>query len=908
MGSYTTYCALCGVAPFQTMYSSDDPVKWADYNAGNQSAFKYHPRPWNNRHIEQVQVLRPSNGCPSDYGYADWGGPWKCKGGDSSDLHEWGGIGFHSSCILVLVSRVWLKGPSWIQSETTNPFTYPTMKEFVRWLHDQWDEYKGRIEGTDYGIAAPRMNQDWDLFTGEEWLLANPILLPPIYVVGGASSTGEESATLSNGDFEPTETEYFLRVQQDLLASYRLHCQGFYLRSGIPSSSNSLQPISYSPLNQPHYFKCNTISVAPFSKTPDDILFLIILYLDPTTVSRLEQSHPRFANLLRGPIGSSIWRCFCIADELVSVYPDGVLRSLHTPEMPMSCDWRRFWIDASMSENVKNLKRIMGMADVLMERFSQSSYAKDRFNRDESHDEEFDVSVGDDGGNDDGDNGQSGENYANTLTELLNDACFHDEEILVDAYVAEIASIEDHETRKDLLTNYLRQITDGSWKDRFKRFAQNHSEAFAEFTPDTVYSLAATVKSIEMLQFFLKEYANGGNLGEAMKHSTPEFAYKIWSLADAAPIDISLALSGSACLDPTLLELMLDKLPDKMTPELKEIIMRAMGHVCLNAQLLSLVIFLNRFPSWINEPCNDENTTLLSAAVSMKAYDIVHLLCKSGAKLIRNAKTMESILYEALVFNSNIKMTKILISYGANINDLWAEGAERPTWPSRQGAVNSGSTLLHLAVVQKNLLALYFLVKEQGMSINVPDSQGNTALHLAAGILVDTYDGDRDGYEYPGVEYDLCILSSYLTDLMKSERIVPKSVVTKFLVNYLLEGGYEWVNGNVDTTFNLKVGYAGPSDFTVLFRYAPGHVWWDLKGENIWKELQPDMVGTLCSSGYRIPPHPVHIIQMLIELGSNMTAVNKNGQTALDIAIAGGGCKMNVKALEVAMKELKVSA
>ncbi|KAJ3287958.1 hypothetical protein HDU79_005182, partial [Rhizoclosmatium sp. JEL0117] len=126
--------------------------------------------------------------------------------------------------------------------------------------------------------------------------------------------------------------------------------------------------------------------------------------------------------------------------------------------MPMSCDWRRFWIDASMSENVKNLKRIMGMADVLLERFSQSSYAKDRFNTDESHDEEFDVSVGDDGGNDNGDNGQSD---ANTLTELLNDACFHDEEILVDAYVAEIASIEDHETRKDLLTNYLRQITDG---------------------------------------------------------------------------------------------------------------------------------------------------------------------------------------------------------------------------------------------------------------------------------------------------------------------------------------------------------------------------------------------------------------------------------------------------------------
>ncbi|KAJ3284275.1 hypothetical protein HDU79_008365 [Rhizoclosmatium sp. JEL0117] len=572
--------------------------------------------------------------------------------------------------------------------------------------------------------------------------------------------------------------------------------------------------------------------------------------------------------------------------------------------MPMSCDWRRFWIDSAVSENVKNLKRIMGMADVLLERFS-----KERVNRDESNDEEFDVSASDDGGDDNGVNGQNGENYVTVLTDLLNDACFHNDEILVDVYVAKIAAIEDLETRKDLLAGYLKQITVGNWTDRFKRFTQNHSEAFAEFTPDAVYGLAATIQSFDMLQFFLKKYENQGNLGEAMKHSTPEFASKIWSLVDAAPIDISLALSGSACFDPNLLERMLDKLPDKMTPELKEIIMKAMGRVCLNAQPRSLAIFLNRFPSWINEPCDHENTTLLGAAVSMKAYDIVHLLCKSGAKLIRNAKTVESILYEALVFNSNIKMTKILISYGANINDLWPEGAKRPTWLSRQGIVNSGSTLLHMAVVQKNLLALYFLAKEQGMFINVPDSQGNTALHLAAGIIIDSHDVDRQGYEYPGAEYDLCILSSYLAVLMKTERIAPISDVTKFLVNYLLEFGYEWANGNVDTIFRLKVGYAGPSDFTVLFRYAPGHVWWDLKSDNIWKELQPDMVGTLCRHGYWIPPHPVQISQLLIALGADLTAVNKNGQTPLDIAINGGeGCKMNAKVLEAAMKELKESA
>ncbi|KAJ3082009.1 Chitin synthase, class 1, partial [Rhizoclosmatium hyalinum] len=740
----------------------DDPAKKADYDEGDEGdnvALENHPRPWNDKHIGQVQLLRPSNGRPSDYGRAGWGKPWDCENGDSSDPFEWGGTGFHSSCLLVLVSRVWLKGPSWIQSETqtTNPSVYQTMKAFARWLFDRWDQYGSRIERTFYGIAAPRMKQDWDLFTGEEWLLANPILLPPIYVAGVASCSNEMSVIHSNGGFEPSKTEYFLRLQRNLLASYRLQCQGFYTRSGSQKAPRSLQPISYSPLNQPRYFKCNTISVAPFSKTPDDILLLIIQYLNPSSVSMLEQSHPRFANILRDPpLGSSIWRRFCIAEELVAIYPDGVLRSLHTAEMPMSCDWRRFWIDAATSEN---------------------------------------------------------------------------------------------------------------------------------------------------------KYENQGNLGWAMQVSTPEFASKIWGLVDAAPIDISLALSGSACFDPDLLELMLDKLPDKMTPELKETILNAMGRVCINYKLPSLAIFLNRFPSWINEPWNNENTILLNTAVGMKAYDIVHLLCKSGAKLMRNAKTMESILYEALVFKSNIKMTQILISYGANINDIWQEGAKRPTQPSRKGTVNSGSTLLHLAMVQKNLLAAYFLVKEQGMSINVPDSQGNTALHLAASFLIDSYDVDWNGYDYPGDEYDLCILSSYLADLMKTERIVPKSVVTKFLINYLLEGGYEWANGNVDTILRLKAGHTGPSDFTVLFCYSPGHIWRDLRSYNIWKELKPEMVATICPNAYMIPLLPIHIIQMLIELGADVTAVNKNGQTPFDIAVAGGeGCKMNVKVLEVAMKELKVSA
>ncbi|KAJ3054519.1 hypothetical protein HDU99_007758, partial [Rhizoclosmatium hyalinum] len=138
------------------------------------------------------------------------------------------------------------------------------------------------------------------------------------------------------------------------------------------------------------------------------------------------------------------------------------------------------------------------MADVLLENFLQSP---ELVNNDESYEEDFEVSDEEDA---ESNHDQSEDQSYKDLMKLLNDACLHNEEIPVNAYVAEIASIADQKTRKDLLTSYLKQIAEGRWMDRFKQFAQNHPEAFAEFTPDTVYSLAATVKSIEMLQFFLK--------------------------------------------------------------------------------------------------------------------------------------------------------------------------------------------------------------------------------------------------------------------------------------------------------------------------------------------------------------------------------------------------------------------
>ncbi|KAJ3060908.1 hypothetical protein HDU99_005736, partial [Rhizoclosmatium hyalinum] len=493
------------------------------------------------------------------------------------------------------------------------------MKAFVQWLYSKWDECRGKIRGVDYGVAEPRMNQDWDLFTDEEWLLANPILLPTVYTVGDVPHIAHKPT--NNRAFDPSETEYFLRVQHELLTSFRLHCQGFYLRTGVVTSSNSLQAISSSPLNQPHYFKCNTIVNTPFSKIPDDILIIIFIYLDPTSISHIEQTHPRFANLLRGPLGSSIWRRFCLTEELVSKYPDGMVRSLHTPEFPLSCDWRRFYLDAAESENVMNLKRIMGMADTLIKQFSETFSATQGLDNEEAssddkienHDSqkldgEEDLSL-------DSDGYQFGQNPYKVLLELLNDACHHNDEILVDAYVSEIIAIENETKRKELLASYLKQVTEGRMKKRFKRLAKNHPEALAEFTPESFHNLAATVGSYSMLKFYLKEFSNQGNLGEAMKLSKPEFARKIWELESAAPIDISLALSGPAIFDSDLLEQMLKKLPDEISPDLKRIILQAMGRLCLSDKFPCMIPFLTRFSHWIDEPCDDGNMTLLGAAV-----------------------------------------------------------------------------------------------------------------------------------------------------------------------------------------------------------------------------------------------------------------------------------------------------
>ncbi|KAJ3079295.1 hypothetical protein HDU99_000068, partial [Rhizoclosmatium hyalinum] len=52
------------------------------------------------------------------------------------------------------------------------------------------------------------------------------------------------------------------------------------------------------------------------------------------------------------------------------------------------------------------------------------------------------------------------------LRELLEDACFHDDEVLVDAYVDEIVAMEDKTARNKFLNHYLKQITKSQRKDR----------------------------------------------------------------------------------------------------------------------------------------------------------------------------------------------------------------------------------------------------------------------------------------------------------------------------------------------------------------------------------------------------------------------------------------------------------
>ncbi|ORY30522.1 hypothetical protein BCR33DRAFT_567357 [Rhizoclosmatium globosum] len=60
MGGYTTYCALCGVTPLPNdtyHYSSEDPAIQAEYEEGGEREILYFPRSWDDKHIEQVQLL-----------------------------------------------------------------------------------------------------------------------------------------------------------------------------------------------------------------------------------------------------------------------------------------------------------------------------------------------------------------------------------------------------------------------------------------------------------------------------------------------------------------------------------------------------------------------------------------------------------------------------------------------------------------------------------------------------------------------------------------------------------------------------------------------------------------------------------------------------------------------------------
>ncbi|KAJ3023697.1 UNVERIFIED_CONTAM: hypothetical protein HDU68_008500 [Siphonaria sp. JEL0065] len=68
-------------------------------------------------------------------------------------------------------------------------------------------------------------------------------------------------------------------------------------------------------------------------------------------------------------------------EGLVSLYPDGVWRTLHSHRAPVDCDWRRFYVDSMKvmgAGNRSNLVRILGMAHQLLEVYQESEGFQER--------------------------------------------------------------------------------------------------------------------------------------------------------------------------------------------------------------------------------------------------------------------------------------------------------------------------------------------------------------------------------------------------------------------------------------------------------------------------------------------------------------------------------------------------
>ncbi|KAJ3100577.1 hypothetical protein HK100_004688 [Physocladia obscura] len=888
---YTTYCFLCGVTPLKgdTRNYRDD----GDPNCGKERV----ARRWDDWFIDTVQVLKERDGKATLFGQADWGGVWHCKGGDDGN-YNWTGVGLHSACFLILVSRVWAEYPKCNDGQFNK-----IMKVLAEWLFEHWDQmtFRGKIGGLDYGITTPRMNQDWDLVTGEEWLLCNPILLPPLQVMNVQERTNF-----------PAGLAYFDHVQMTLLTSMVSVCQPFYRRAGALKNPMHLDPFT-SPTTPYFLHSKRSIDWSPFIFTPDDIILVIFSYLDSRSLARLEQVHPRFANLIHSQPANFLWRQFCIQENLLVLYPDGITRTLHTTYIPKNllCNWRQFYVDCQKSPHVRNLKRIQSMVDRL---FSICMTDVDRglrnLNENESDSEsaEFDETESE----------KPESDKEELWKEWLNDAFKSKDRCLADLYVHDVHSLDDASEIKAQMLKLIVELTcENGWDDILDTF--HHMGLLDGHDPERLYMIASSHGQSETLHALLNIFKFQGDLGKSLSlaffGNHIHLAREILSL-DQIPIDPSFAFDSVMNLkhmyssekninlfESELFETVLQRMkerergkrhpfnpkafaesgPDsyllKQPQEPIDHINYAMQIAVGTGSINAVNLLIKYFPELQNCALLSDGRTALYFAISEHQDTMVIHLHQLGTPLIVNTLTLMPPLFLAL---GNVQMLRVLVSLGSNPLE---------TWPDSSGSdffgkpITPGSSLLHAAAIHNALSALYFLIKEANVPINTSDASGNTALHICAASKIEPNKNIPTSKWIPRLQLldNLCLLAPPFASFTRQGLITTLEAVQDSLWTHFLELGYTVVTHDSIQYLELPDGqHQHPASLNVVFNKIFGR----LNKDFFFAWLRPDMVIPF----YRKTGKDMYSmnfvssqvsVRLLVALGANVGVLNGEEKWAI---------------------------
>ncbi|KAJ3348561.1 hypothetical protein HDU83_001243 [Entophlyctis luteolus] len=222
----------------------------------------------------------------------------------------------HTACITILASL----------RRTLPACASVRWKPFAAWLNASRSRYCGRIAGVNYDLIDCYEEEEFGFMEEDlEYVIAHPLLLPPVVVFGGEIAQSD----LNEGN---SSDEMYSLLQQDVLNHLGTYDGLFYQRYEIPRPNAGLNV--FKTVEQTNCPAQKLQKTTVFSSLPAEIFQEVCRLLPPEALAQLDATHSTIRFRL---FNENVWRERCIdAGFLMRFGP----KSFHLPHSTITSDFR----------------------------------------------------------------------------------------------------------------------------------------------------------------------------------------------------------------------------------------------------------------------------------------------------------------------------------------------------------------------------------------------------------------------------------------------------------------------------------------------------------------------------------------------------------------------------------------